>query len=112
MRAESTRNPAIAKIASRADRGVRELLSRLIRGGQERGQVDPGLDPDTAAAVVHSIIFGLNRLGAIRDSKFDVKAASATLTLMMERFLRPKANRTAKQVRRPEREENGRRISS
>jgi AcrR family transcriptional regulator len=111
MRAESTRNPAIAKIASRADRGVRELLSRLICGGQERGQVDPGLDPDSAAAVVHSIIFGLNRLGAIRDSKFDVKAASATLTLTMERFLRPKANRTAKQVRRPEREENGR-ISS
>jgi hypothetical protein len=68
---------------------VRELLSRLIRGGQERGQVDPGLDPDTVAAVVHSIIFGLNRLGAIRDSKFDVKAASAMLKLLIERFLEP-----------------------
>ena len=89
MRAESARNPTIAKIASRADRGTRELLSRLIREGQERGQVDPALDPDSVAAVVHSIIFGLNRLGAIRDSKFDVKAASAMLKLLMERLLEP-----------------------
>ena len=88
MRAESARNPAIAKIVAGADRGVRELLSRLIRQGQERGQVDPGLDSDSAAAVVHSIIFGLNRLGAIRDSRFDVRAASAMLKLLIERFLR------------------------
>jgi AcrR family transcriptional regulator len=103
MRAESARNPAIAKIASRADRGVRELLSRLVREGQERGQVDPALDPDSVAVVVHSIIFGLNRLGAIRDSTFDVKAASAMLKLLMERFLRPQASRRAKHVRHPER---------
>src|SRR5579864_5730243 len=75
MRAESARNPTIAKIASRADRGTRELLSHLISEGQARGQVDPGLDGDSVAAVVHSIIFGLNRLGAVRDSTFDVKAA-------------------------------------
>jgi hypothetical protein len=92
MRAESARNPTIAKIASRADRGVRELLSHLIHEGQERGQVDPALDPDSVAAVVHSIIFGLNRLGAIRDSKFDVKAASAMLKLLIERFLRAPGN--------------------
>jgi TetR/AcrR family transcriptional regulator, repressor for uid operon len=116
MRAESARNPAIAKIAARADRGTRELLSRLIREGQERGQVDPGLDPDSVAAVVHSIIFGLNRLGAIRDSTFDVKAASAMLKLLMERFLRPQAGstakrvRTAKQIRHAESEENGRKV--
>jgi TetR/AcrR family transcriptional regulator, repressor for uid operon len=96
MRAESARNPTIAKIASRADRGTRELLSHFIREGQERGQVDPGLDPDSVAAVVHSIIFGLNRLGAIRDSMFDVKGASATLKLLIERFLRPQAIRTAR----------------
>ena len=110
MRAESARNPAIAKIAARADQGTRELLSRLIHEGQERGQVDPGLDPDSAAAVIHSIIFGLNRLGAISDPTFDVKAASATLKSLIERFLRPQAIRTAKQVRHPEREENGKKI--
>jgi len=88
MRAESARNPAIAKIAARADRGTRELLGHVIREGQERGQVDPGLDPDIVAAVVHSIIFGVNRLGAIKDSKFDAKGASAMLKLLMERFLR------------------------
>ena len=110
MRAESARNPAIAKIAARADRGVRELLSHLVREGQERGQVDPGLDPDSVAAVVHSLIFGLNRLGAVRDPTFDVKTASDMLKLLIERFLRPQAIRTAKQVRHPEREGNGRKI--
>jgi TetR/AcrR family transcriptional repressor of uid operon len=96
MRAESTRNPTIAKIAARADHRVRELLSRLIREGQERGQVDPLLDPDSVAAVLHSVIFGLNRLGAIREPKFDPKAASAMLTLLIERFLRPQAIGVAK----------------
>jgi TetR/AcrR family transcriptional repressor of uid operon len=108
MRAESARNPTIAKIASRADRGVRKLLSRLVCDGQERGQVDPGLDPDSVAAVLHSIIFGLNRLGAVRDPAFDMKATSDMLTLLIERFLKPEAIGTAKQDRHPEREENGR----
>jgi AcrR family transcriptional regulator len=88
MRAESARNPTIAKIASRADRGVRELLSCFVREGQQRGQMDPGLDPDLVASLVHSIIFGLNRLGAIRDPRFDIEAASEMLTLLLERFLR------------------------
>ena len=91
MRAESARNPAVAKIIARADRATRDLMSRLIHQGQERGQIDPGLDPDGVAAVVHSIFFGLNRLGAARDSAFDVKVALATLKLLIERFLRPQA---------------------
>jgi TetR/AcrR family transcriptional regulator, repressor for uid operon len=111
MRAESARNPIIAKIASRADRGTRGLLSGVVRDGQARGQVDPGLDPDSVAAIVHSIIFGLNRLGAIRDSTFDVKAASDMLKLLMERFLRPQTILTAKPVRHPRREENGTKIA-
>jgi BetI-type transcriptional repressor, C-terminal len=84
MSAESARNPTIAKITSRSERGVRELLNRLVREGQERGQVDPGLDPDSVAAVVHSIIFGLNLLGAVRDPTFDVKAASDMLNLLID----------------------------
>jgi AcrR family transcriptional regulator len=106
MRAESARNPAIAKIASRADRGVRQLLSDFLREGQKRGQVDPGLDPDSAAAVLHSIIFGLNRLGRVRDPTFDAKAASAMLKLLLERFLRPQAAaRPSKRARFGEHEE-------
>ena len=100
MMAESARNPAIAKISSRADRGVRELLSRLIHDGQERGQVDPALDPDNAAVIVHCIIFGLNRLGAIRDPGFDVTSASAMLKLLLERFLKPQAATSRRHPRR------------
>jgi AcrR family transcriptional regulator len=107
MSAESARNPNIAKIASRADRAVRALLSRVVREGQERGQMDPGLDPNVVAAVVHSIFFGLNRLAAIREPTFDVKAALDMLKLLIERFLRPQAVRAAKPVRHPKREEEG-----
>jgi TetR/AcrR family transcriptional repressor of uid operon len=110
MRAESARNPAIAKIVSRADRRVRQFLSRLLREGQKREQVDPALDPESVAAVLHSIIFGLNRLGAVRDSTFDVKAAAATLKLLIERFLRPQEIAGLKQARHPKREENERKI--
>jgi AcrR family transcriptional regulator len=110
MRAESARNPAIAKIVSRADRRVRQFLSRLLREGQKREQVDPALDPESVAAVLHSIIFGLNRLGAVRDSTFDVKAAAATLKLLIERFLRPQEIADVKQARHPKREENERKI--
>ena len=110
MSAEGARNPAIAKIAARADRGVRQLLSRLIREGQERGQVDSSLDPDSAAAVLHSVIFGLNRLGGIRDSNFDLKAASATLKLLLDRFLRPQTIAAARPVRSAEAAENGTKI--
>jgi AcrR family transcriptional regulator len=110
MRAESARNPAIAKIVSRADRRVRQFLSRLLREGQKREQVDPALDPESVAAVLHSIIFGLNRLGAVRDSTFDVKAAAATLKLLIERFLRPQEIAGVKQARHPKPEENERKI--
>ena len=110
MRAESARNPAIAKIVSRADRRVRQFLSRLLREGQKREQVDPALDPESVAAVLHSIIFGLNRLGAVRDSTFDVKVAAATLKLLIERFLRPQEIAGVKQARHPKREENERKI--
>jgi AcrR family transcriptional regulator len=110
MRAESARNPAIAKIVSRADRRVRQFLSRLLREGQKREQVDPALDPEIVAAVLHSIIFGLNRLGAVRDSAFDVKAAAATLKLLIERFLRPQEIAGVKQAGHPKRGENERKI--
>ena len=107
LRAESARNPAIARIVNRADRGVRELLSRLICEGQARGQIDPGLDPEIVAAVLHSIIFGLNRLGTISDSTFDTEAASAMLNLLMERFLRPQKIQSTRRVRHTKRETDG-----
>jgi hypothetical protein len=86
------------------------VLGHLIREGQERGQVDPRLDSDSVAAVVHSIIFGLNLLGGVRDPTFDVKAASPTLKLLMEPFLRRQAARASKRARHSERDGNGRKI--
>ena len=108
MRAESSHNPAIARILGRADRRVRELLGGLVRKAQQQGQIDPGLDPDVVAAILASIVFGLNRLGSVRDPTFDMKAASAALKLLMERFLRPRASHPAKPAQPAGREEYGR----
>jgi AcrR family transcriptional regulator len=88
MMAESTRNPAIAEIVRRRDRARRELLSRLLREGQERGQIDPSLDPDIAAAVLSGIVQSLGYL-MIRDPSFDSKGGADMLKLLMARFLDP-----------------------
>jgi TetR/AcrR family transcriptional repressor of uid operon len=103
MSAESARNPSIAAIVRRAERGTEELLSALIREAQGRGHVDPTLDPDMAATIIANIVFGLNQLAVVRDPTFDLNAAADTFKLLTERFLRPRATRATKRVRHPER---------
>jgi TetR/AcrR family transcriptional regulator, repressor for uid operon len=88
MMAESARNPAIAEIVRRRDRTRRELLGRLLREGQARGQVDTDLDPEIATAIVSSIIESLGYL-AIRDPSFDMKRGADMLKSLMARFLDP-----------------------
>jgi TetR/AcrR family transcriptional regulator, repressor for uid operon len=87
MIAESARDPSIAAIVRRAERGTRELVSRLIREGQERGRVDHELDPDVAAMVIANIVFGLSHLAVVRDPTFDLNAVADMLKSLMERFL-------------------------
>jgi TetR/AcrR family transcriptional regulator, repressor for uid operon len=111
MIAESARNPSIAAIVRRAERGTRELVARLIRQGQERGRVDSELDPNAAATIITNIVFGLSHLPVVRGPTFDVRSATNILKLLMERFLRPQRIRSAKQVRQSGREENGTKIS-
>jgi hypothetical protein len=88
MMAESTRNPAIAKIVDRRDQTRRELLSRLLREGQERGQIDRSLDPDIAAVVLSGIVQSMGYL-TIRDPSFRSKGGADMLKLLMARFLDP-----------------------
>jgi len=94
MLAESARNPAIAEIVRRRDRVRCELLSRLLRAGQEREQVDPGLDPDIAAALVSHIMETIGYL-ALRDPRFDMQGGADMLKVLMTRFLDPRATPAA-----------------
>lgn len=100
MIAESARNPSIAAIVRRAERGTRELVVRLIRQGQERGRLDSELDPDAAATIIGNIVFGLSHLPVVRGPTFDLNSAVDMLQLLMERFLRPQTIRRAKQISR------------
>jgi AcrR family transcriptional regulator len=95
MSAESDRNPTIATIVRRTERGIGELLSRLIREAQGRGQVDQELDPDIAATVIVNLVIGLNQLALVRNPAFDLNAAADMLKVLMERFLRPQTFRAS-----------------
>lgn len=90
MTAEAARNPAVAKILRDHDRRIREMVSRLLRQGQERGQVDRGLDPDLAAAAMIAAFRGLHDR-AINDRGPDIEREADALKLMITRFLRPQA---------------------
>jgi len=88
MSAESAHDPSIAAVVRGAERGTRELLSRLIRRGQEGGRIDRELDPDIAATVLANIFFGLNQLAVLKDPTFDLDAVARMLRSLLERFLR------------------------
>jgi len=87
--AEAGRSPAIGAVLQKASRGMRELLADFLRKGQTRGQVDPELDADMAAAVLMSVIDGCKTL-LIRDPKLDAKRSAKVLETMITRFLSPR----------------------
>ncbi len=86
--AEAGRTPAIAVALQRGSRAMRELLAEFLRKGQRRGQIDPDLDTDMAAAVLISVIDGTKTL-LIRDPKLDAKKSAKVLEAMITRFLSP-----------------------
>ncbi len=86
--AEATRNPAIGEIVSALSGKVRGLLSDFLREAQARGQVDPTLDPEFAAAVLIGIIDGSLTL-KIRNPSLDTTKATALFKLLITRFLTP-----------------------
>ncbi len=90
--AEAGRNPAMAKVLQAHTRGMRALLADLLRNGQARGQIDPGLDPELAASLLISVIDGSKTL-AVRDPKLDSKKCADLLRILITRFLAPTAAR-------------------
>jgi TetR/AcrR family transcriptional repressor of uid operon len=87
VRAEATRNPAVAAILHQWWDGLRHLFTAFVREGQERGQVDKNLDPDiTAAILVNSIESAANL--SLKDPQFDQKKGAAMLKLLVARFLK------------------------
>ncbi|WP_428483391.1 TetR/AcrR family transcriptional regulator [Rhodopila sp.] len=86
--AEASRNPAIAKILQHRSRRLQQLLASFLRKGQELGQVDPGLEPDAAAAIVLNVVLGAGSL-RVSNPHLDGASSRAMLKLLISRFLTP-----------------------
>jgi TetR/AcrR family transcriptional regulator, repressor for uid operon len=88
MLAEAGRNPVIADILRAHTLGVRSMLATFIRKAQEKGQVDPGLDADTAAAVLLAVFDGAKAM-TTRDRELNDAQSREYIKTLFTRFLRP-----------------------
>jgi TetR/AcrR family transcriptional regulator, repressor for uid operon len=86
--AEAGRNPTMAKILQDLSRRMRELLAAVLRNGQARGQVDPDLDAEMAAAILMAVVDGSKML-AMRHPKLDKTESVELLKVLVARFLAP-----------------------
>ncbi|KMY68343.1 hypothetical protein AAU61_01215 [Desulfocarbo indianensis] len=86
--AEAGRNPAMAEILQKHNRGMCRLLGGLLRKGQACGQIDPELDPELVANVLLSVLDGFKTV-SIRDPETDLKKSFHLLKVLITRFLAP-----------------------
>ena len=88
MMAEAGRNQAIAELVAEHTRSFRAMLVDLLRDAQARGQVDPGLEVETAAAMLLSVIDGVQSW-PVRDPHFAPTNKPEMLARLFTRFLQP-----------------------
>lgn len=90
MVTEAGRNPAIASLVQDHSRRLRGLLAEHLRLGQQRGQIDPALDPDLAASVLLGLIEGSKSM-PIKNPDVDMVEAIRLMRRFVVRFLTPSA---------------------
>ncbi|MEN5115450.1 TetR/AcrR family transcriptional regulator [Brevundimonas diminuta] len=86
--AEAGRNEKIHAILKENTNGVRQLLAATLVAGQRRGEVDPGLDPQQASAVLVAVLDAAPMLPLLVPG-IDFEESRALITTMVDRFLRP-----------------------
>jgi AcrR family transcriptional regulator len=86
--AEAARNPEIGKVLRDTSEEMRRLLADFLRRGQARGQIDPDLDADAAAALLISMIDSSKTL-LVRAPAIDARRSAEVLDKMISRFLSP-----------------------
>lgn len=95
MLAESTRNAGMAQLVQTHSRRLRSILANVLRQGQQRGAVDPALDPETTATIMIAMIDGMKAL-PLRDPEVDRRAVADMLQQMLAAMLeRDVAERSA-----------------
>jgi TetR/AcrR family transcriptional repressor of uid operon len=95
--AEAGRNPAIARILSHRNQRLAEMITALLRKGQQMGQVDQAIDTKAAAPILLSLLDASTNL-FIRNPSFKMDDALALLNRMIERFLVPSQPPARKQA--------------
>ncbi|MBI2249874.1 MAG: TetR/AcrR family transcriptional regulator [Brevundimonas diminuta] len=86
--AEAGRNEKIHAILQENTNGVRQLLAATLVASQRRGEVDPGLDPQQASAVLVAVLDAAPMLPVLVPD-IDFEESRALITTMVDRFLRP-----------------------
>lgn len=84
--AEAARDPALALNLARIDARAASACAKLVRLGQERGELDATLDPNVATQALFSIIEGIGLRNAILG-RTDVNGAVAQFCAIAERYL-------------------------
>ncbi|SOC83906.1 transcriptional regulator, TetR family [Ensifer adhaerens] len=90
MLAEARHNPIMARIVQENSHQGRAVVAAFLHKGQQDGRVDANLDPELAAAILISVIDGLQCI-AIRDPEIDKNATGRLLLTMLLRLLAPPA---------------------
>jgi AcrR family transcriptional regulator len=86
--AEIHRNPTVKEVVRNANAAILDSLAETLRLAQQRGAIDPELEPRATAELLVAVVDGLS----MRKSLFpegDAARHSALVQTMLARFLRP-----------------------
>jgi AcrR family transcriptional regulator len=86
--AEIHRNPTVKDVVRNANAAILDSLAETLRLAQQRGAIDPELEPRATAELLVAVVDGLS----MRKSLFpegDAARHSALVQTMLARFLRP-----------------------
>jgi TetR/AcrR family transcriptional repressor of uid operon len=86
--AEVHRNPSVKELVRNTNTAILDSLAETLRLAQERGAIDPTLEPRATAELLVAVVDGLG----IRKSLFpegDASRHTALVKIMLARFLRP-----------------------
>lgn len=95
IKAESRRNPEIAKIYASIEREVKNGLLSVLQHGVARGDVPPSVDLEIAATMLMALVDGLYWRRAV-DPEFNAETVLPTLLSVTSFLLREPHHHTAK----------------
>ncbi|MBR7653438.1 TetR/AcrR family transcriptional regulator [Brucella oryzae] len=88
--AEAGRTERVRDILRENTSGIRRLLEQTLLAGQERGEVDPGLEPGQTSAILIAVLDAVPMLPLMAPG-LDFEESRKLVATMVRRFLSPAA---------------------